>query len=91
VLLLPLPRDEAVTEPRVVEVSPIERAVIGELAADGATNPVIARRLGITHESVRNRLKIVMRRTGHDTRTALVVDLLRGRLKLRVVERGRRP
>ncbi len=56
-----------------------------ELAADGATNAQIAERLGLTTDGVANRLKNLMRRTGYSSRTALAVDLLRGRVKLRVV------
>ena len=74
------------TGPRLVVVSVRERAVIGELARDGAGNTTIARRLDITHDAVRNHLKAVMKRTGHATRTALVIDLLTGRIKLRTVE-----
>ncbi len=74
------------TAARLVVVSVPERAVIGELARDGANNPAIAARLGITPHVVRNRLKAVMKRTGHNTRTALVIDLLTGRIKLRTVD-----
>lgn len=77
------------TAPRVVVVSVPERAVIGELARDGAPNHTIAARLDTTHHVVRNHLKAVMKRTGHNTRTALVVDLLTGRIKLRTVDNVR--
>lgn len=73
-------------EPRVITVTPRERAVMVELAADGASNAEIAERLGLTTEGVANRFKALMRRTGYTSRTVMAVDLLRGRLKLRVVE-----
>lgn len=76
-----------VTGPRTIEVTRRERAVIVELAADGASSEEIARRLGLTPEGVANRFKALLRRTGYNSRTALVVDLLRGRLKLSVVDR----
>lgn len=76
--------------PRVIEVTQRERDVIGELAADGASNKQIAERLDITVATVTNRFKWLMKRTGYASRTALAVDLLRGRVKLRVVDSLRR-
>lgn len=79
------------TEPRIVIVSPAERAVIGELTRDGATNRTIGARLGVTDHVVRNHLKATMKRTGHASRTALVVDLLSGRMRLRTLDRDQWP
>jgi DNA-binding NarL/FixJ family response regulator len=75
-----------VSGPRIITVTARERAVIVELAADGASNAEIAERLGLTTEGVANRFKNLMRRTGYTSRTALAVDLLRGRVKLRVID-----
>lgn len=60
-----------------------QRAVIGELTHDGATNATIARRLSISEHTVKSHLKDAMKATGSLNRTALVVDLLRGYVKLR--------
>jgi DNA-binding NarL/FixJ family response regulator len=79
------------TEPRLVTVTPRQRAVVGELARDGADNPTIALRLGITSHTVKSHVKHVISAVGADNRTHLVVLLLRGHVRLRVEDnRGRR-
>lgn len=73
----------------VVVITPKQRAVVGELARDGADNATIAARLHISMGTVARHLTDVMAATGCPTRTSLVVELLRGRLQLRTVD-GRR-
>lgn len=75
------------TVPRLVEVTQQQRAVVGELARDGASTAVIAERLGYTAPTVRSVISRVMQVAGCETRTALAVALLRGHLKLRTVDR----
>lgn len=78
-------------QPRVVVVTPQQRAVIGHLTWDGADNAEIARRLGISYECVRSHLARALRATGYDNRTELAVALLRKRLLLKTEDhRGRR-
>jgi DNA-binding CsgD family transcriptional regulator len=75
---------DTLTEPRVVVVTPRQRAVIGELARDGADDATIALRLGITHWTVKTHMKRVLAAVGADNRTHLVALLLRGHVRLRV-------
>jgi DNA-binding NarL/FixJ family response regulator len=73
-----------VAEPRLVTVTPRVRAVIGELALDGADDATIGLRLGISPWTVRSHMKRAIAVTGADNRTHLVCLLLRGHLRLRV-------
>jgi DNA-binding NarL/FixJ family response regulator len=76
---------------RVIELTASQRAVLGQLTLDGADNPTIAARLNITVHTVKSHVKGIMDAFGVPTRTAVVVDCLRGRVSIRVVEnRGRR-
>lgn len=75
------------TGPRVITVTPAQRAVIAELTCDGANSRDIADRLGTCAHSVDNQIGQVLRRTGLHSRTQLVVALMRGRLKLRTADR----
>lgn len=74
--------------PRIITVTPRQRAVIGELTYDGADNATIAARLGIGEQSVKTLLRRAMSRAGIHTRTALVVALLKGELRLRTENRA---
>lgn len=75
---------DTLTEPRVVIVTPRQRAVIGELARDGADNKTIALRLGVVEDTIKSHVKHVIAATGADNRTHLVCLLLRGHVQLRV-------
>lgn len=77
--------------PRVVRVTPQQRAVIGELTRDGADNATIAMRLYITEDTVKTHLKRAMARVGADNRTHLVTLLLRGHVALETVRGVRGP
>lgn len=79
--MIPEPRRP---EPRVAVVTPQQRAAIRELAHDGATNTEIARRLGISYSGAGNLVSLAVQACGCTDRTQLVVQLLRGQLKLRV-------
>lgn len=76
--------------PRVVDVTETERAILTELARDGASNRAIAQRLGLDYRDVLYRLGEMLRRTDYGTRTALALDLVRGKVKLRIVYRWRK-
>lgn len=71
--------------PRIAVVTPAQRAVVVELARDGAPNHVIARRLGIDIETVKTHLRRAMAASGCTSRTALVAALLHGEVRLRTV------
>jgi DNA-binding CsgD family transcriptional regulator len=68
--------------PRVVRVTVHQKRVVEALMADGATNAVLARRLGLTIETVRTHMARILRATGCPDRTALVVALARRRIVL---------
>ena len=53
------------------------------LLRDGADNATIGRRLHITERTVANHLTAALAATGCPSRTSLVVEVLRGRLRLR--------
>ena len=74
----------------VVDVTPMQRRVVGELALDGPDNALIAERLDLSVETVKTHLRNVMGAAGVPNRTALVCGLLRGQIKLRIAD-GRRP
>jgi DNA-binding NarL/FixJ family response regulator len=67
-------------EPRVVVLSPSQALVVDELIRDGADNATIARRLGISPDSVKGHMREAFRRTGCWSRTELAVEILSGRL-----------
>lgn len=69
--------------PHVVTVTPRQRAVIGEVARDGADDNTIALRLGISTWTVKTHMRRALAATGADNRTHLVCLLLRGHLRLR--------
>lgn len=70
--------------PRLVILTPRQRAVLGELARDGADNPTIGARLGISEQTVKHHIKGVLAAFDRTTRTAVVVDCLRGHVRVRV-------
>jgi hypothetical protein len=71
-----------------------ERKVLGAFTHDGATNPVIARRIGVSEDTVKTHIKHIMTKArralgveSRDTtfcRTSLAVLLLKRRLIVRV-------
>lgn len=71
--------------PIVIDVTEAERSVLVELTRDGASNRVIANRLGIEVETVKSHLKNVMCRlpTVND-RTALAIGLIRESIQTRI-------
>ena len=71
--------------PRIAVLTPAQRAVVVELARDGAPNHVIARRLGIDTETVKTHLRRAMAASDCTSRTALVAALLRREVVLRTV------
>lgn len=79
-------------ERRIVVLTPAQRAVLGELTRDGAIDDVIAARLGVTRMTVRSHMKKIVMAfgySGNGSRTAVVVDCLRGRVLVRVVDNSR--
>jgi DNA-binding NarL/FixJ family response regulator len=78
-------------QPRLVVLTPQQRAVIGHLAADGADDQQIARRLGISLWTVRSHMKAALQRTGARSRTQLAVWLLRRQIVVRVQKQSGRP
>jgi DNA-binding NarL/FixJ family response regulator len=68
----------------VADVTRRQRAVIRELARDGADNAVIATRLGVAEDTVKSHVKAALAAVGASNRTHLVCLLLRGQVLLRV-------
>lgn len=77
------------TGPRIIDVTPSQRDVAAELAADGASDQDIAERLGLTYGTVRQHVHGLLVATGCANRTHLAVALLRGRIRLRARDRRR--
>lgn len=81
----------AVPTPADREIVPIavltraQRAVLGQLTEDGASDLEIADRLGLAEQTVKAHMKAIFKATGCRNRTALVVACLRGRLSIRTV------
>jgi DNA-binding NarL/FixJ family response regulator len=71
-------------EPRLVVVTPRQRAIIGELARDGAGNHAIAQRLGVTIDVAKIDIRQAMAAARATNRTHLVCLLLRRHIVLRV-------
>lgn len=63
---------------RTVRLSPQQREILAELAADGADNIEIADRLNTTADVVNTQLGRVKRATGCVSRTELAVKVARG-------------
>jgi DNA-binding NarL/FixJ family response regulator len=80
-----------VTDRRLVILTPAQRRVLGEITRDGADNPVIAARLGITKYTVSAHVKAILRAFDQSNRTAVAVDCLRGRVSIRVETKVLRP
>lgn len=68
-----------------VPISRGQKRVLDELMCDGADNAEIADRLGLSIETVKTQLRRVMQTAGAPSRTALVVALFRGTLRVNVV------
>jgi DNA-binding NarL/FixJ family response regulator len=65
-------------KPRVaVALTPREREIVDAML-DAASNKVIAARLGITEQSVKNRLTTLYRKLGVGSRLELVLTLMGG-------------
>jgi DNA-binding NarL/FixJ family response regulator len=63
-------------------LTPAELAVL-QLIADGGSNKQIARRLGVTEETVKNRVKSILEKLGAEDRTqAAMIALRRGIIEL---------
>lgn len=60
--------------PQVVKITPREREII-DAVFDAASNRAIAARLGISEQSVKNRLTCLYRKLGVGNRVALVLAL----------------
>lgn len=58
-------------------LTPTERLIVEELAADGCSNYVIAQRVGLSERTVRWYLNSIMRKTGTYNRTQVVLWWLR--------------
>lgn len=77
----------ALTAGPVVTLTPQQRAVVRELTRDGAGNATIAARLHISMGTVARHLSDALDATGCPSRTSLAVELLRGRLRIRTLDR----
>lgn len=67
---------------RLVALTYSEARVVRELMLDGARNPIIAKRLFITEDTVKSHMKAILRKTGCADRTKLVMALLRQQIIL---------
>jgi DNA-binding NarL/FixJ family response regulator len=65
--------------PRTVRLTGRERDIV-DLLLEGCTNKVIALRLGVSVQTVKNQLSALYRKAGVRTRLQLVVRAQRGRL-----------
>lgn len=72
------------TGPRVITLTPRQREVLGQLTHDGADDATIAARLGVTDQTIKSHIKNILRAFGVPNRTAVVVDCLRGRVRVKV-------
>lgn len=75
-------------EPRLVILTPTQRAVLGQLTHDGAENVTIAARLGMSENTVKSHVKGILKAFDCTNRTAVVTDCLRGRVQVRVENRS---
>lgn len=71
------------TATRVIRVTEREAQVAYALIYDGAPNDIIARRLGISVETVKHHVKRLSAKVETNNRTALAVAILRGDVVLR--------
>ncbi len=76
------------TEPRLIVLTPQQRAVLGQLTWDGADNATIAARMVSPEHTVKTHKKRMAAAFGTSNRVAIVTDCLRGRV---VVKTYRRP
>lgn len=65
-------------------ISRAEARVLDELLCDGASNPEIADRLGLSDQTVKCHVKRLLKVTGTSNRTELAVAVLRRRVNVRV-------
>lgn len=70
--------------PRVATLTPRQREVAAELAADGATNAEIGERLGMSEWTVKTHMQAIRQATGFTDRAALAVALVRRQVVVRV-------
>lgn len=71
-------------EPKWIEISALQRAILVELTTDAPGNVEIGRRLGISENMVKYYLKTINEETGARTRGHLIVMLLRRQVCTRV-------
>ncbi len=69
--------------PRLIVLTPRQRAVLGHLTWDGADNRTIAARMGLTEHTIKSHMKIILAAFDAESRTAIVADCLRGRVTIR--------
>lgn len=72
---------------RSVDITHAEALVLRELLRDGAWNPVIAKRLTLSLETVKTHMKVMMAKAGAANRTELVLLILREEVTLTVPRR----
>lgn len=72
--------------PPVIDLTPQQNMILRELVLDGAGNPAIAERTGLSLDTVKTHLSHVMDRVDIHNRTALAVAVLRRRVLIRVVD-----
>ena len=65
-----------------IRLRPAQADVARELVRDGAGNKQIARRLGLSVETVKSHLQAVYAATGYRDRTSLVLAITTGRIVL---------
>lgn len=70
--------------PKIVQVTPAQRKLIGIFMTDGADPDTIAHRMGMRRGTVYNRFTRILERCELPNRTALALALERGQIRLRV-------
>ncbi len=73
------------SEPRVVVLTRAQRAVLGELCRDGASNLTIAHRLRVTEDTVKSHMREVFAAFEAASRAQVVVDCLTRRVVVKTV------
>lgn len=67
----------------VIQVTHREAQVAYALVYDGADNPLIARRLGVSEHTVKHHIKHLAKKTGAFNRTNLALMIVKGEVILR--------
>lgn len=68
-----------------LELTRAERRVIEALLVDGAGNETLARRCGIKRDTAKSHVTRVLKRADLPNRTALVIEIMSGRMRMRTV------